>query len=103
MTQDYDEEPGNQDKQEPEYGANPFDRTKRQQPDFSAFEEDESLPYEEPDRDTRLHHRVSRRQPWKTMSSMSYLPEEDGREDDEPPVPRSSRSAGADPDLQPHR
>lgn len=85
MTRDYDEEPGNQDKQEPEYDANPFDRTKRQQPDFNAFEEDESLPYEEPDRD--IDYTSGFREDTVEDDELdSYLPEEDGWEDDEPLV-----------------
>jgi cell division septation protein DedD len=85
MTQDDDEEPGNRDKQEPEYDANPFDRTKRQQPVFSAFEEDESLPYEEPDRDTDYASGF-REDSLEDDEFDDYLPEEDDREGDEPPV-----------------
>ena len=95
MTQDYDEEPGDRDKQEPEYGANPFDRTKRQQPAFSAFEEDESLPYEEPDRDTDYTSGF-REDSLEDDEFDDYLPEEDDPEVYEPPVP--GQSAGFEPE-----
>lgn len=95
MTQDYDEEPGDRDKQEPEYGANPFDRTKRQQPAFSEFEEDESLPYEEPDRDTD-YTTGFRDDSLEDDEFDDYLPEEYDREVDEPPVP--GQSAGFEPE-----
>ncbi len=95
MTRDYDEEPGNPGTQEPEYDANPFDKTKRQQPVFSAFEEDENLPYEEPDRDTDYTSGF-REDSLEDDEFDDYLPEEDGREDEEPPV--LGESAGFEPE-----
>lgn len=52
MTRDYDEQPDNASEQQADHDTNPFDRSKRPQPVFSDFEEDDNLPYEEPDRDT---------------------------------------------------
>jgi cell division protein FtsN len=95
MTQDYDEQPGNPDEQLPEYDANPFDRNKRQQPGFSAFEGDESLPYEEPDRDTDYTSGF-REDSLEDDEFDDYLPEEDDREGDDPPV--LGESAGFEPE-----
>lgn len=96
MTQDDDKQPGNPDEQQTDYAANPFEKTKRQQPTFNDFEEDEDIPYEEPDRDTDNTSGFLE-DSLEDDEFDDYLPEEDELDDDE--LPDSRLSAELEPET----